>query len=96
MLHPAKEEESEALFYLIKEKLEKNKKYVYVPICQTEIDTDMFEASKISDLENYIWSFTNFWPLTMEYVDEKGKKTFYIIGETKIQEGFKTKYRGRV
>lgn len=93
MLHPAKEEESEALFYLIKEKLEKNKKYVYVPICQTEIDTDMFEANKISDLENYIWSFTNFWPLTMEYVDEKGKKTFYIIGETKIQEGFKTKYR---
>lgn len=93
MLHPAKEEESEALFYLIKEKIEKNKKYVYVPICQREIDTDIFEASKISDLENYIWSFTNFWPLTMEYVDEKGKKTFYIIGETKIQEEFKTKYR---
>ena len=93
MLHPAKEAETEALFYLIKEKLEKNKKYIYVPICQREIDTDIFEASKISELENYIWSFTNCWPLTMETVDEKGKETFYIVGETQIQEGFKTKYR---
>ena len=93
MLHPAKEAETEALFYLIKEKLEKNNKYIYVPICQREIDTDIFEASKISELENYIWSFTNCWPLTMETVDEKGKETFYIVGETQIQEGFKTKYR---
>ena len=93
MLHPAKEGEAEAIFYLIKEKIEKNTKYIYVPICQTEVDTDMFDASKINELENYIWSFTNFWPSTMEYIDEKNRKTFYIIGETKIQEEFKTKYK---
>ena len=48
---------------------------------------------EFNSFSNYIWSFTNCWPLTMETVDEKGKETFYIVGETQIQEGFKTKYR---
>lgn len=94
MLFPAKEGETESLFYLIKKKIESSKDYVYVPICEQNIEK-IYDSTqnKINDLENYIWSFTGSWPVTMEYVNEKQEKFFYITGETKIQEDLKTKYR---
>lgn len=94
MLFPAKEGETECLFYLLKKKIEDSDDYIYVPICEMTVEkTFENETNKINDLENYIWSFTGNWPETMEYINEKQEKFFYIIGKTKTKEDLETKYR---
>ena len=94
MLFPANEGETESLFFMIKQKLTGELKNIYVPICQVEYNPTVFKDKKrISDLENYIWIYTKSWPTTYEYTDEDGNVKLYIIGETILQENFKSKYR---
>lgn len=94
MLFPANEGETESLFFMIKQKLTGEFKNIYVPICQVEYNPLVFkDKKKISDIENYMWIYTKSWPTTYEYTDEKGNVKLYIIGETILQENFKSKYR---
>ena len=94
MLFPANEGESESLFFMIKQKLTGELKNIYVPICQVEYNPLVFkDKKKISDIENYMWIYTKSWPTTYEYTDEEGNVKLYIIGETILQENFKSKYR---
>ena len=94
MLFPANEGETESLFFMIKQKLTGEFKDIYVPICQVEYNPLVFkDKKKISDIENYMWIYTKSWPTTYEYTDEKGNVKLYIIGETILQENFKSKYR---
>ena len=92
MLFPAKEGETEVLFYLIKMQLLSDDNLIYVPICQESYDETQFNTKQIDDLENYIWSFTKQWAQTFEVDDGNGKK-LYIIGKTKILNNLDTKYR---
>lgn len=94
MLFPANEGETESLFFMIKQKLTGELKNIYVPICQVEYNPLVFkDKKKISDIENYMWIYTKSWPTTYEYTDEEGNVKLYIIGETILQENFKSKYR---
>lgn len=92
MLFPTKEGETEALFYLIKKKLEKEQSYIYVPICKEGYSNKLMDTSKIRDLENYIWMFTSAWPQIFEVCINNVTK-LYITGQIKIQQDFSTKYR---
>lgn len=91
MLYPANESEAGVLFYLIKQKLENEEYKVYIPICKEEPSDDLLSIMQKSDIENYIWSLTNQWPLTYEVVDNNSK--IYFTGTTKIQENFSSSYR---
>ncbi len=94
MLFPANEGETESLFFMIKQKITGEFKNIYVPICQVEYNPLVFkDKKKISDIENYMWIYTKSWPTTYEYTDEEGNVKLYIIGETILQENFKSKYR---
>jgi len=92
MLYPAKEGETEALFYLIKQKLSKENKEIYVPICQESCSEEILSESKLHDIENYIWIFTGVWPQIYEstFNNEKG---IYITGQIKVERDFTTRYR---
>ena len=92
MLFPTKEGETEALFYLIKRKLMKDKGSIYVPICKEGFSSNLLESNKIRDLENYIWMFTSAWPQIFE-VTIDNKTEMYITGQIKIEQDFSTKYR---
>ncbi len=88
MLFPAKEGETSVLFYLIKKKLEKSKDKIYVPICKEDYSDNLMKPNEITDIENYIWLFTKEWPKIYEVEDR-----MYIIGTTRLKEGFESKYR---
>lgn len=88
MLVPAREGEASALFYLIKKKLENSEDKIFVPICKEDYTESILKRNEITDIENYIWMFTKQWPNIYE-VENK----IYIVGVTKIKEGFESKYR---
>lgn len=92
MLFPAKEGETEVLMYMLKKKLAKEDTIIYVPICKESYDEKIIESKKLNDIENYIWIFTTIWPQIYEIHDGEDEK-IYIIGKTKVKEGFKTEYR---
>ncbi len=93
MLFPAKEGETSVVLYLLKEQLKKEDNYIYIPICKEEYSEEILSKKQISDMENYIWLFTNQFPTTYEYTTTDGSKTLFLIGETNIQENLKTKYK---
>lgn len=93
MLFPINEGETEVLFYLIKEKLANNDKYIYVPICKEGCEGKLISTSKIKDLENYLWVFTSIWPQIYEVTDENNNTKLYITGKLIVQDDFKTSYR---
>ena len=97
MLFPANETRTESLFYLIKKKIElkksKKKEQIYVPICHAEYKSDYLKKSEISDLENYLWLFTNQWPSIYEKTDKIGKTSIEIVGKTNVYEKIKSTYK---
>ncbi|MBR3325451.1 MAG: hypothetical protein IKG14_05350 [Clostridia bacterium] len=93
MLFPSKEGETEVLFYLIKEKIKNEDKYIYVPICKENYSESIISNEKIKDIENYLWMFTTEWPQIYEVFDENEKPEIYITGRIVIQNDFKTSYR---
>ena len=96
MLFPAREEgEAEALFYLIKKKLEDKDEKIYVPICKEEPGEDFLKKEERTDLENYIWLFTKEWPSIYE-VEVDTKKALYIVGKIRTKEGLESKYRIKI
>ena len=93
MLFPSKENQVEALFYLIKKKIEKSKEKIYVPIRHKEYSNEYLKKSEITDLENYLWLFTHNWPIVYEVQDMQGNITLQVIGENIVYEKVKSKYK---
>ena len=94
MLFPAKEGKTSVLFYLIKKKLTDPEFKVFIPICKMSYSEDLLTRKEINELENYIWSFTKNWCNVFEvYQDIENDNIYknYIIGETALFTGFKTK-----
>lgn len=92
MLFPANEGESEVLFYMIKQKLQADDTYIYVPICREDISEKLMPIKQLDDMENYIWAFTREWPQTYEVYEDENPK-IYITGIARVQEGLESKYR---
>lgn len=97
MMFPTKEEQTEALFYLIKKQIElqKSKKteMIYVPINNMEYASSILKKSEIADLENYLWYFTKSWPSIYE-VKEKDKTTnIQIVGKLTVYDKVKSIYK---
>ncbi len=88
MLFPAREGETDVLFYLIKKKIENSDEKIYVPICKEDYSENLMKSREFSDIENYILYFTKEWPQIYEVEDK-----IYITGSTKIKEGLESKYR---
>lgn len=91
MLFPARDRETSVLFYLIKKKIEKSDEKIYVPICKEDCSESFLKKEQLTDIENYIWLFTKKWPKIYEVNLDKNN-VLYITGETKIKEGFTSKY----
>ena len=99
MLFPAKEGKTAVLFYLIKKKLTDPEFKVFIPICKMSYNEEILTRKEINELENYIWSFTKNWCNVFEvYYDIEKDNVYrnYIIGETTLFTGFKTKYRVKI
>lgn len=97
MLFSSNENNSEALFYLIKKKIamQKSKKSekIYVPITHMEYSNNNLKKSEIADLENYLWFFTKEWPSIYEVYNEKGEQSIEILGKTVVYEKVKSMYK---
>ena len=89
MLFPINEGETSVLFYIIKKKLERKDTKIFVPISRKNYNGDILSPSEISDIENYIWLFTNEWPNIYEVCKNK----LYITGKLKIKGIFESNYR---
>lgn len=89
MIFPANEGETSVLFYIIKKKLERKNTKIFVPINKLDYSGEILSSSEVTDIENYIWLFTNEWPNIYEINKEK----IYIVGKTKIKGIFDSYYR---
>lgn len=93
MLHSSNERNSEALFYLIKKKLERKKTRIYIPISHLEYSNKVLNKTEITDLENYLWFFTKEWPNIYEVYDKDDRVSLQIIGKTKVYNNVKSTYK---
>ena len=93
MLYSSNENNSEALFYLIKKKLEGKNKKIYVPISHLEYSNTILKKTEIADLENYLWYFTKDWPNIYEVYNNKNELSIEIIGKAKVYETIKSTYK---
>lgn len=97
MLFSSNENNSEALFYLIKKKIamQKSKKSekIYVPITHMEYSNKNLKKSEIADLENYLWFFTKEWPSIYEVYNENEEQSIEILGKTVVYEKVKSMYK---
>lgn len=96
MLATTKEQDNNALFYLIKEKIAnaraKKPKYIFAPISHLEYSGLFLTKSEISDIENYLWYFTKEWPNVYEIFDKEGHLFIKIVGITRVYDKIKTVY----
>ena len=97
MLVSLKEDTFDELFYLLKKKIEAEKKdkneKVFVPISYVNYSEQYLSNKEINDIENYLWVFTKNWSLTYEVHDLNDKLTVQIVGETPIYDSLKTMYK---
>ena len=92
MIVPIQETKQQAFLYVLKKKIEKSKEKIYVPICNLDYESALIESRKISDLENYLYYFTNNWPSIYEI--HKNKKEYIdIIGKLELYEGITSDYK---
>ena len=96
MLASTEEIDNSPLFYLLKKKIEnqkkKNAEKIFVPISNEEYSEKILKRSEIADLENYLWFFTKQWPSIYEVTDEKGNLSVQIVGEAPIYDELNSKY----
>ena len=95
MLFSSNENNSEALFYLIKKKLQASRKKgkIYVPISYMEYSNKILKKSEIADIENYLWFFTNEWPNVYEVYDQKDELSIQILGKATVYDKVKSLYK---
>lgn len=86
-----------ALFYLLKKQIKcfENKKdeLLFVPISHLDYTKRYLSATKISDIEKYIWLFTKEWPRVYEVFDKDNELTIHIVGDTKVYDEIKSYYK---
>ncbi len=96
MLATTKEQDNNALFYLLKEQLANTRsrkgKFIFVPVSHLEYSGVFLTKSEISDIENYLWYFTKEWPNVYEIFDKEGNLCIKIVGVTRIYDKIKTTY----
>ena len=96
MLATTKEQDNNAMFYLLKEQLANTRsrkgKYIFVPISHLEYSGLFLTKSEISDIENYLWYFTKEWPNVYEIFDKDNNLFIKIVGVTNIYDKIKTTY----
>ena len=97
MMFPTKEAQTESLFYLIKKQIELQKsqktEMIYVPINNTDYLSNILKKSEIADLENYLWYFTESWPVTYELQEKDGTNNLQNVGEVPVYEKVKSTYK---
>ena len=97
MLFPIKETQTETLFYLIKKQIElqnsKKTEMIYVPINHIEYMNNILKKSEIADLENYLWYFTENWPVTYEIREKDGSQNLQVVGKVPVYEKIKSSYK---
>lgn len=100
MLVPTEEQDYEKLFYLLKMQIKsygsKKVPYIYVPVNYENYSGRFLKNSEISEIENFLWTFTKNWPNIYEVYDKKQKMTLEIVGETFVYENIKAKYKLRL
>ena len=96
MLASTEEMDNSPLFYLLKKKIQNEKKkikdMIFVPISNEEYSEKILKKSEIADLENYLWFFTKTWPSIYEVTDENGKLSVQITGEATIYDDLSCNY----
>ncbi len=97
MLFSSNENNVEALFYLIKKKIQaqktRKKEKIYVPISHMEYSNKILKKSEIEDLENYLWFFTKEWANVYEIYNQKEEPSIEIIGKAVVYENVKSIYK---
>lgn len=97
MLFSSNDNNTEALFYLIKKKIQaqktRKKDKIYVPISHMEYSNKILKRTEIADLENYLWFFTKEWPNIYEVYNQNNQVKIEIVGKTKVYEGVKSLYK---
>lgn len=97
MLVPTQDQKYAAFFYLLKKKIEcannKKNEFIYTPICYEPYSEEYLKTSQISDLEKYLWLFTNQWSLIYEVRDKKNFLSIQIVGEIECYENIKSSYK---
>lgn len=97
MLVPTEDLEYASFFYLLKKKIEISKtnkeEMLFVPICYENYSEQYLKNSEISDLEKYIWFFTNEWPNIYEVYNKKSELSIQIVGKTIIYNNIKSDYK---
>lgn len=97
MMFPTEEPQVESLFYIISKKIKaqknkKNKELLYTSINNQPLEYNFLKRTELNDLENYLWYFTGSWPTIYE-VEENGKKTIQIVGQTHVYEKIDSLYK---
>lgn len=96
MLATTKEQDNNAMFYLLKEQIAharaKKGNYIFIPISHLEYSGLYLTKSEISDIENYLWYFTKEWPNVYEIFDKDNNLFIKVVGITNIYDKIKTTY----
>ncbi len=83
-----------AFFFVLKKIIEKKRtSKIFVPISNVEYSHQYLKKSEFEDLENYLWLFTQEWPIIYEVYDKNDNLSIDIVGETYIYEKIKSTYR---
>lgn len=100
MLVCTKESTFAEFFYILKKKIEMNKKktskteeMIFVPINYINYSEQFLNRDEIVDCENYLWLFTKNWPIIYEVYDKNNNMSLQIIGETSVYEDINSTYK---
>ena len=94
MLVPTEDSDYSAFFFILKKQLERKKVgKVFVPVRNVGYSKEFLKKSEFEDIENYLWLFTNDWPLIYEVYDKKDELSIQIVGETRVYEKIKSPYK---
>lgn len=99
MLVCTKEETFSEFLYLLKAQIEFSKKRkkdspkIYVPINYVGYSEEILQKNEIVDLENYLWLFTQNWPLIFEVYNSNDELSIQIVGETFVYKNIKSNYK---
>ena len=96
MLVPVKEQDNNALLYLLKEKIANSRarkpRFIFAPVSHLEYSGSFLTKSEIEDIENYLWFFTKEWPNVYEVYDKEENMFIKIVGITSVYDKIKSTY----
>ena len=96
MLVTVKEQDNNALLYLLKEKIASSRarkpRFIFAPVSHLEYSGAFLTKSEIEDIENYLWFFTKEWPNVYEVYDKENNMFIKIVGTTNVYDKIKSTY----